>query len=79
MGEEAVSDGEKCFHDREAEVSLLCLKNSKEASAVGTHWVREEIDDEWPLDFILTEKECHWRDLRSAVMESALALEGEAV
>lgn len=53
------SAGGKYFHPREAGESLLYLTNSKETSAVGTHWVKEEVDDERPFDFILSEKGCH--------------------
>lgn len=36
--------GGKYFHDREAGESLLYLKNSEEASAIGTHRLKEEVD-----------------------------------
>lgn len=65
----------KYFHPREAGESLLYLTNSKETSAVGTHWVKEEVDDERPFDFILSEKGCHYRVLRSAVRGLGLPLE----
>lgn len=79
MGREDVSDGGKCFQDRKAGVTLLCLKNSKEVYVVGTLWERGKEDDVWPLDFILSEKGHHGRVLRTAVMGSALPLEGGAV
>lgn len=41
--------------------------------------MRGELDDKWPLHLILSEKWCHWKVLRRAVMESALPSEGGAV
>lgn len=79
MGKDDVSNGGKCFQDRESGISLLCLKNSEEANAVGTHWVRGKVGDEWPLDFTLSKKGCHRRVLRSTVIGSALPLGGGAV
>ena len=78
MGQEGISDGGKCFHDREAGESLLYLENSQGASGIGNQWVKEEVDGEWPLDFIPGEKGCHCRVLRSAVMGLALPSEGRA-
>lgn len=52
---EDVSDGGRCFQDREAGVSLLCLEKSQEANVIGTLWWREG-GDEWPMDSTLSEK-----------------------
>lgn len=43
------------LQDREAGVSLLCLKKSQEANVIGTlGWGQG--GDEWPRDFTLSEK-----------------------